>query len=69
MVGGRIGFYRGDVKLLAEDLQELKPTVVPIVPRVLNRIYDSVMQEVGKSGVKKYLVNWAVSSKVEELKR
>lgn len=69
MVGGRVGFYRGDVRILAEDLQELRPTMVPTVPRVLNRIYDKVMQEVGKSSLKKYLVNWAVSSKAEELKR
>lgn len=69
MVGGRVGFYRGDVRVLAEDLQELRPTLVPTVPRVLNRIYDKVMQEVGKSSLKKYLVNWAVSSKSEELKK
>lgn len=69
MVGGRIGFYRGDIRLLSEDLQELKPTIMPIVPRLLNRIYDNVMQEAGKNGLKKYLINWAVSSKVEDLKK
>ena len=40
--GGRIGFYRGDVKLLIEDIQVLKPTLFVSVPRLLNRIYDKV---------------------------
>uniref|UniRef100_A0A3Q7IF77 Long-chain-fatty-acid--CoA ligase n=1 Tax=Solanum lycopersicum TaxID=4081 RepID=A0A3Q7IF77_SOLLC len=32
--GASIGFWRGDVKLLTEDLGELKPTVFCAVPRV-----------------------------------
>ena len=42
MNGGRIGFYRGDVKLLIEDIQALKPTMFVSVPRLLNRVYDKV---------------------------
>ena len=40
--GGRIGFFRGDIKLLIEDIQALKPTMFLSVPRLLNRIYDKV---------------------------
>ena len=40
--GGRIGFYRGDVKLLIEDIQALRPTAFVSVPRLLNRVYDKV---------------------------
>ena len=40
--GGRVGFFRGDPKLLVEDIQALKPTLLPMVPRLLNRIYDKV---------------------------
>ena len=40
--GGRIGFFRGDIKLLIEDIQVLKPTLFLSVPRLLNRIYDKV---------------------------
>uniref|UniRef100_A0A8R1EAG7 long-chain-fatty-acid--CoA ligase n=3 Tax=Caenorhabditis japonica TaxID=281687 RepID=A0A8R1EAG7_CAEJA len=39
-VGAKVGFYRGDIRVLAEDIKELRPTVVPVVPRVLNRLYD-----------------------------
>lgn len=40
--GGGIGFYQGDIRLLMDDLQTLKPTVFPVVPRLLNRICDKV---------------------------
>ena len=40
--GGKIGFYRGDVKLLIEDIQALKPTMFVSMPRLLNRVYDKV---------------------------
>ena len=42
MVGARAGFFRGDVKELMNDIQELKPTLFVSVPRLLNRIYDKV---------------------------
>ena len=42
MVGARAGFFRGDVKELMNDIQELKPTVFVSVPRLLNRVYDKV---------------------------
>ena len=42
MSGGKIGFYRGDVKLLIEDIQALQPTLFVSVPRLLNQVYDKV---------------------------
>jgi long-chain acyl-CoA synthetase len=41
-LGGRIGFFQGDVRKLINDMQELKPTIFCTVPRLLNRIYSSV---------------------------
>ncbi|VDM47326.1 unnamed protein product [Toxocara canis] len=41
-VGGRIGYFSGDIRTLADDAKQLRPTVFPLVPRVLNRIYDKV---------------------------
>jgi len=43
---GAIGFYRGDVLELLEDIQELKPTLFASVPRLWNRIYDRVISQV-----------------------
>ncbi|KAG0239100.1 hypothetical protein BGW41_007943 [Actinomortierella wolfii] len=41
-VGGRIGYSTGDPLRLLEDMQALKPTVFPTVPRLMNRIYARV---------------------------
>ncbi|KAK5964664.1 Long-chain-fatty-acid--CoA ligase [Trichostrongylus colubriformis] len=65
--GARVGFYRGDIRGLADDIKELRPTVVPVVPRVLNRLYDKVMTEVNKSYVKKMLFNLAIRYKAREM--
>lgn len=42
MTGAKVGFYRGDIKHLSDDIKELRPTVIPVVPRLMNRIYDKV---------------------------
>lgn len=41
-VGGKVGFFQGDIRLLTDDMKALKPTVFPVVPRLLNRIHDKV---------------------------
>jgi long-chain acyl-CoA synthetase len=43
MQGGAVGFYAGDIRCLMDDMKELKPTVSPAVPRLLNRIHDKVI--------------------------
>lgn len=48
MFGGRIGFFQGDVRKLMDDIKELKPTLFPTVPRLLNRVYDKVRWLEGK---------------------
>lgn len=68
-VGARVAFFRGDIKLLTEDIKELRPTIMPVVPRLLNRIYDKVMQEAHKSIVKGFLVDTAIKSKTKDLKK
>lgn len=65
--GGRVGFYRGRLPDLLDDIQTLKPTVMPCVPRVLNRVYDRVVTEVNKSVVKKFIFNVALNYKLREL--
>ncbi len=44
--GGSIGFWRGDIKLLVEDIEALKPTLFAGVPRVYDRIYAGVVAKV-----------------------
>ena len=40
--GGSIGFYSGDMRLFNDDIRQLKPTMIPAVPNVLNRMYEKV---------------------------
>ncbi|CAO1945545.1 unnamed protein product [Urochloa humidicola] len=62
--GASIGFWRGDVKLLVEDIGELKPTVFCAVPRVLDRIYGGLQDKITAGGfLKKTLFNVAYKYK------
>jgi long-chain acyl-CoA synthetase len=45
LVGGApIGFFRGDPTLLIPDCIALRPVVMPVVPRVMNRLHDKITQ-------------------------
>jgi len=39
----RIGYYSGDPLKLLDDMQTLKPTLFPSVPRLYTKIYDRIM--------------------------
>lgn len=68
--GGSIGNFGGDVRKLADDLQILKPTIFPAVPRVLNRVYDAINKSVSESNwVKRFLFNRAVRSKTSAVRK
>ncbi|KAJ0803354.1 putative long-chain-fatty-acid--CoA ligase [Helianthus annuus] len=68
--GASIGFWRGDVKLLIDDLKELKPTVFCSVPRVLDRIYSGLVEKISSSGfLKQTLFNVAYSYKLRNMSR
>ncbi|KAJ8318094.1 hypothetical protein KUTeg_003185 [Tegillarca granosa] len=69
MVGGKIGFFQGDVRKLMDDIKELQPTLFATVPRLLNRFYDKVMAGVNASKVKQFMFNMAMGSKTNEIKR
>ncbi|NXY71129.1 ACSL5 ligase, partial [Glareola pratincola] len=66
--GAKVGFFQGDIKLLTDDMKTLKPTLFPVVPRLLNRIYDKI-QSGAKSPVKRCLLNFAVMMKMAEIKQ
>ncbi|XP_004511519.1 long chain acyl-CoA synthetase 4 [Cicer arietinum] len=67
-LGASIGFWRGDVKLLIEDIGELKPTIFCAVPRVLDRVYSGLTQKISSGGfLKKTLFNFAYSYKSNKM--
>ncbi|KAJ1386080.1 AMP-dependent synthetase/ligase [Sesbania bispinosa] len=68
--GASIGFWRGDVKLLIEDIGELKPTIFCAVPRVLDRVYTGLTQKISSGGfLKQTLFNCAYSYKLHNMKK
>eukprot|EP00127_Corallochytrium_limacisporum_P004393 Clim_evm1s161 gene=Clim_evmTU1s161 len=59
-----VGFYRGDPLGLLEDIQLLRPHMLPSVPRIWNRLYDSVMAQINaKGGMTKFLFDRAFAAK------
>ncbi|KAE8708290.1 Long chain acyl-CoA synthetase 4 [Hibiscus syriacus] len=68
--GAAIGFWRGDVKLLVEDIGELKPTIFCAVPRVIDRIHSGLLQKIsGGSLLRRKLFNVAYSYKFGKMKK
>uniref|UniRef100_A0A6Q2XB36 Long-chain-fatty-acid--CoA ligase n=1 Tax=Esox lucius TaxID=8010 RepID=A0A6Q2XB36_ESOLU len=66
--GGKVGFFQGDIKLLPDDMKNLKPTIFPVVPRLLNRVYDKVLSG-AQTPFKKWLLNLAIDRKYAEVKQ
>lgn len=67
-LGGRLGYFSGDVTKIVEDVQILQPTVFPSVPRLLNRVYASIVQKtVEAPGVKGAIARRAVEAKLANL--
>ncbi|XP_068181118.1 long-chain-fatty-acid--CoA ligase 1-like isoform X3 [Antennarius striatus] len=64
--GARIGFFQGDIRLLSDDLKMLKPTMFPVVPRLLNRMYDKIYGQ-ANSPLKRWLLEFAYKRKEAEL--
>lgn len=64
--GAKIGFFQGDIRLLMDDLKVLQPTVFPVVPRLLNRMFDRVSSKQQSPRTELWLgrrglgLNWAV---------
>jgi len=66
--GTQVGFYRGDVLLLVEDIVCLKPTVFISVPRLYNRIYSKIVAStVNAPGIISFLFRRAFAEKRSRL--
>ncbi|BFZ03707.1 hypothetical protein BsWGS_06746 [Bradybaena similaris] len=67
--GAQIGYYSRDLTALLADFAALRPTIFPSVPRLFNRLYDTVMADVQQSKIKSTLLRWALESKSKEISR
>jgi long-chain acyl-CoA synthetase len=71
-VGGTIAFWRGDPKVVLEDLAATRPTHVPSVPRVYEKVHTKALAGVEEgSRVKRAIFHWALATgrRVRELER
>ncbi|XP_053573169.1 long-chain-fatty-acid--CoA ligase 6 isoform X1 [Bombina bombina] len=66
--GGRIGFFQGDIRLLSDDMKTLRPTIFPVVPRLLNRMYDKIFSQ-ADTPVKRWILEFASKRKEAEVRR
>lgn len=67
--GAAVGFYSGNIRDLGSDLKALRPSIMPAVPRLLNRVYDKIQAEIASSSLKRMIYNMGIKSKEAELKR
>lgn len=64
-VGGRIGFFSGDIKLLLSDIEALKPTLFAGVPRVFARFQQRIEENVQNASIiAKTLFGWGYARQV-----
>jgi long-chain acyl-CoA synthetase len=71
-VGGTIAYWRGDPKLVLEDLAATRPTHVPSVPRVYEKVHTKALAGVEEaSRVKRAIFHWALSTgrRLHEIER
>jgi long-chain acyl-CoA synthetase len=62
-VGGAIAFWRGDPKVVLEDLAATRPTHVPSVPRVFEKVHTRALAGVEEAGaVKRAIFGWALAT-------
>ena len=68
--GGSVGSFGGNIKKIVDDSQLLKPTIFAAVPRVINRVYDTIIGRVEASGfIKRNLFKRALQTKITELRK
>ncbi|OQR92922.1 Long-chain-fatty-acid--CoA ligase [Achlya hypogyna] len=68
--GGAIGFAQGHTSKIPDDLATMRPTVFVTVPRMLNKIYDTIVGGArAAGGFKAKLFEHAMNTKLANLKR
>ncbi|KAJ3450361.1 long-chain-fatty-acid--coa ligase [Anaeramoeba flamelloides] len=68
--GGSIGYYSGNLSRLADDITELKPTVMIGVPRVFTRLYDRIMNTVKNKGkIERLIFDKGFSAKTKNISK
>lgn len=63
-VGGKIAMYGGNVLKLKDDLEAVKPTIFASVPRLYNKFYGIIKENIDKaSGIKGMIARKGLAAK------
>ncbi|MAQ47531.1 MAG: long-chain fatty acid--CoA ligase [Flavobacteriales bacterium] len=55
-------YYAQSLETLGDDLKKIQPTIMPTVPRLLEKVYDKILAKGAElKGLKKILFFWAVN--------
>jgi long-chain acyl-CoA synthetase len=61
--GGTLAFWQGDAKQVLDDIKAIRPTYLPTVPRVLEKIHAKALGSVAESNrLKRELFRWAIAT-------
>jgi long-chain acyl-CoA synthetase len=64
--GGRVGYFQGNIKLLMDDIQALKPTIFAGVPRIFSRVYDKANAGIEAASPKlQAILKWAMANEMK----
>jgi long-chain acyl-CoA synthetase len=59
-------YYAESMEKMGSNLKEVKPLIFTTVPRLLEKVYESIMAKAATlTGVKKKMFNWALGLGVE----
>ncbi|XP_074012721.1 long-chain-fatty-acid--CoA ligase 6 isoform X1 [Numenius arquata] len=64
---GFLKVTEGDIRLLSDDMKALRPTIFPVVPRLLNRMYDKIFSQADTS-LKRWILEFAARRKKAEVR-
>ncbi|XP_042901943.1 long-chain-fatty-acid--CoA ligase 1 isoform X2 [Parasteatoda tepidariorum] len=64
-----VAFYSGNVQGLMEEVRRVKPTILPVVPRLMTSIYLQALMKIKESKIKTALLPLAMKQKEKLLKK
>jgi long-chain acyl-CoA synthetase len=64
--GARVGYARGGVQQLIDDIKALQPTIMTAAPRIVNRVVEGMKEKIKTKPVfLQNLIQWAIDQKVK----
>ena len=67
LAGGSWYFGTGNIKTMMQEIKNVRPTVFGSVPRVMNRIYEKIQNQMEDSRAKNFMFNRATKAKRKHL--